>query len=201
MSIAYFAHELADPAVQKRVKMLRAGGRHVSLLGFERARFAGGQVMIPQPHVLGLTENGKLLSRAWSVLQAIPRAYELRRFWMRADALMARNLEMLLIVRVLAAILRLETRIIYECLDIHPLMDGATITAPNIAGWTPEDGWVIENEGVPPDIEVEETPATLLAGRDPQLEKAIEVAMQALAANPPQRSTRPPYPIRVPAER
>ena len=80
-------------------------------------------------------------------------------------------------------------------LDIHPLMDGATVTAPNIAGWTPEDGWVIENEGVPPDIEVEESPQTMLAGRDPQLEKAIEVVMQALAANPPQPSKRPPYPI------
>lgn len=85
-------------------------------------------------------------------------------------------------------------------LDIHALMDGATITAPNFAGWTPEDGWVIENEGVPPDIFVEETPATLLAGRDPQLEKAIEVALQALAANPPQLSTRPPYPVRVPSK-
>ena len=83
-------------------------------------------------------------------------------------------------------------------LDIHRLMDGATITAPNFAGWTPEDGWVVENEGVPPDIEVEETPQTLLAGRDPQLEKAIEVVMQALAANPPAVPPRPPYPVLAP---
>ena len=81
-------------------------------------------------------------------------------------------------------------------LDIHRLMDGATITAPNIAGWTPEDGWVIENEGVPPDIEVEETPQAMLAGRDLQLEK-VEVALQALAANPPSEPTRPPYPVRT----
>jgi tricorn protease len=83
-------------------------------------------------------------------------------------------------------------------LNIHRLMDGATITAPNFAGWTPEDGWVIENEGVPPDIEVEETPATMLAGRDPQLEKAIEVVLQALAAEPPAAPRRPPYPVRTP---
>ena len=38
------------------------------------------------------------------------------------------------------------------------LMDGGSVTAPNLAIWMPEDGWVVENEGVPPDIEVEQTP-------------------------------------------
>ena len=46
-------------------------------------------------------------------------------------------------------------------------MDGATITAPNLAIWDAEKGWVVENEGVPPDIEVEQTPADVIAGRDP----------------------------------
>jgi tricorn protease len=76
------------------------------------------------------------------------------------------------------------------------LMDGGTITAPNIAFWTPEDGWAVENEGVPPDIEVEQTPADVIAGRDPQLEKAIEVVMAELKKNPPARSTRPAYPVK-----
>ena len=67
------------------------------------------------------------------------------------------------------------------------LMDGGTITAPNLAIWTPEDGWVVENEGVPPDIEVEQTPADVIAGRDPQLEKAIEVVMAELKKNPPKQ--------------
>ncbi len=69
-------------------------------------------------------------------------------------------------------------------LEIHTLMDGGTITAPNIAGWTSEDGWVIENEGVPPDIEVEDSPQAMRAGRDPQLEKAIELALEALKKSP-----------------
>jgi len=49
-------------------------------------------------------------------------------------------------------------------------MDGGSITAPNLAIWT-EDGWIVENEGVPPDLNVEITPADYKAGRDPQLEK------------------------------
>jgi tricorn protease len=76
------------------------------------------------------------------------------------------------------------------------LMDGGGVTAPNLAIWT-EDGWVVENEGVPPDIEVEQTPALVIAGHDPQLEKAIEVVLKQLEANPPKKLVRPPYPVRV----
>jgi len=76
------------------------------------------------------------------------------------------------------------------------LMDGGSITAPNLAIWTAEDGWVVENEGVPPDIEVEQTPADVIAGRDPQLEKAIEVVLAELKKNPPAKIVRPPYPVR-----
>jgi len=76
------------------------------------------------------------------------------------------------------------------------LMDGGGITAPNLAIWTPEDGWVVENEGVPPDVEVEQTPADVIAGRDPQLEKAIEVVMEEIRKNPPPKATRPPYPVK-----
>jgi tricorn protease len=77
------------------------------------------------------------------------------------------------------------------------LMDGGEVTAPNFALWSPEGGWVIENEGVAPDIEVEQWPADLAAGRDPQLEKAIEIVLEELKKNPPARPQRPPYPVRV----
>lgn len=76
------------------------------------------------------------------------------------------------------------------------LMDGGQVTAPNLAIWA-EDGWVVENVGVPPDIEVEQTPAEVIAGHDPQLEKAIQVVMDALKKNPPKKLQRPPYPVRV----
>ena len=79
------------------------------------------------------------------------------------------------------------------------LMDGGMVTAPNLAIWT-EDGWVVENEGVPPDIEVEQNPADLLAGKDPQLERAIQVVMEELKKNPPSRPKRPAW-RSVPKER
>jgi len=77
------------------------------------------------------------------------------------------------------------------------LMDGGSITAPNLAFWTEEEGFGVENVGVPPDIEVEIAPADYAAGRDPQLEIAIEVIMDRLKKNPPKKMQRPPYPVRV----
>jgi tricorn protease len=81
-------------------------------------------------------------------------------------------------------------------LGFPTLMDGGVITAPNLAIWTPEEGWVVENEGVPPDIEVEQTPKDVIAGRDPQLERAIAVALEQLKAAPKAAPKRPAYPIR-----
>jgi tricorn protease len=76
------------------------------------------------------------------------------------------------------------------------LMDGGRVTAPNLAIWT-EDGFVVENEGVPPDVEVEQWPADVIAGKDPQLDKAIELVMADLKKNPPKEMKRPPFPVRV----
>ena len=77
------------------------------------------------------------------------------------------------------------------------LMDGGRVTAPDLAIFT-DKGWIVENEGVAPDIEVEQDPAAMAAGADPQLDKAIEVVLQALEKSPP--PARPaPAPAAAPA--
>jgi tricorn protease len=76
------------------------------------------------------------------------------------------------------------------------LLDGGYVTAPNVAIWT-EDGFIVENVGVAPDIDVEQSPAAVIDGRDPQLEKAIEVVLEQLRLNPPKEPVRPAYPVRV----
>ena len=73
------------------------------------------------------------------------------------------------------------------------------MTAPDLAIFT-EDGWVVENVGVAPDIEVEQDPAAVAAGKDPQLDRAIEVVLAELAKSPPaQPPARPPVPDSRPA--
>jgi len=74
------------------------------------------------------------------------------------------------------------------------LMDGGFVTAPNLAFFNTEGEWDVENHGVPPHIEVEFDPAAWRAGRDPQLERAVEVIMEALKKNPPPAPKKPPYP-------
>jgi len=74
------------------------------------------------------------------------------------------------------------------------LIDGGSVTAPHFAFYTPEGEWEVENHGVAPDIEIEMDPRAWRQGRDPQLEKAVEVVMEALRKNPPKQHKRPAYP-------
>jgi tricorn protease len=76
------------------------------------------------------------------------------------------------------------------------LMDGGAVTAPNLAFWT-KDGFGVENEGVGPDEDVEQWPADVIAGRDPQLERAIAIALRELERNAAEPLKRPAYPVRV----
>jgi len=59
-----------------------------------------------------------------------------------------------------------------------------------------KDGFIVENVGVAPDIEVEQWPAEVIKGNDPQLQKAIEVALKELEKNPQTPPVRPAYPVR-----
>jgi tricorn protease len=76
-------------------------------------------------------------------------------------------------------------------LGVPPTIDGGGITAPTLAFYDLSGRWAVENEGVAPDIEVENTPAEVLKGRDPQLERAVQEAMKLLEQNPIRRVPRP----------
>jgi len=78
-------------------------------------------------------------------------------------------------------------------LGFPTLMDGGTVTAPNLAFWTPDGGYIVENEGIAPDIDVEQTPKDVIAGRDPQLERAIAWVKEELRKNPPAEVKRPEF--------
>lgn len=70
-------------------------------------------------------------------------------------------------------------------------IDGGGITAPSLAFYDLKGEWRIENEGITPDIEVENTPAEVARGRDPQLERAVSEALRLLQQNPVRRVARP----------
>ena len=75
-----------------------------------------------------------------------------------------------------------------------PLMDGASVTSPDFGFFSPDGEWDVENHGVTPDVVVEMDPKLVAQGHDPQLERAVAVAMEKLAKNPPAEPKKPKYP-------
>jgi tricorn protease len=67
----------------------------------------------------------------------------------------------------------------------YSLVDGTTVTQPRYAFWLEGYDWGVENHGVDPDIEVVRSPADIAAGRDPQLDRAIDIALEHLSSHPP----------------
>lgn len=69
--------------------------------------------------------------------------------------------------------------------DLGPLIDGGTVNVPQFAGVVGLDGkYTVEGHGVEPDIVVKEDVSQQLAGKDPQLDKAIEVLEKEIQAHP-----------------
>lgn len=69
----------------------------------------------------------------------------------------------------------------------HALVDGTLTTQPEFAFWFEDVGWSIENRGTQPDVEVDIRPQDYAANADPQLDRAISMALEQLAAKPPKR--------------
>jgi tricorn protease len=78
--------------------------------------------------------------------------------------------------------------------DTPTFVDGGSMIAPR-GGFFDRDGkWAVENEGITPDIDVENWPKDVIAGKDPQLERAVQEAMRLLKDHPVERLTKEPPP-------
>lgn len=76
------------------------------------------------------------------------------------------------------------------------LIDGGFISVPTFGFWSKEGGWDIEGYGVDPDYEVDNPPHIVAKGKDPQLEKAIELILEAISDSDDLTPMRPPSPNR-----
>jgi tricorn protease len=80
---------------------------------------------------------------------------------------------------------------------LGPMIDGGSVTVP-LSGTNDVDGqWVIEGHGVDPDIVVENDPKSVIAGRDPQLERAVEELVKKMDAEPMKLPKRPADPVKT----
>ena len=81
--------------------------------------------------------------------------------------------------------------------DVPGLIDGGYITAPRGGFFNVQGQWDVEGVGITPDIVVQQTPALVAQGRDPQLERAVQEALRLLEANPVKLQAEPAPPVRV----
>jgi tricorn protease len=71
------------------------------------------------------------------------------------------------------------------------------VGAPRWGFFNADGEWDVENIGVTPDILVEQTPKLVIEGHDPQLEKAVEIALEMLETEGVELKSQPPDPVRV----
>ena len=122
LHVLYLVHDLADPAVRRRVLMLKAGGAEVTLAGFRRGEnmFAAVEGVVPVE--LGATKDARFAQRLHAVAGASATLARRLRGMARPDVIIARNLEMLALANRAAALFGGAPPIAYECLDIHRLL-------------------------------------------------------------------------------
>ncbi len=78
--------------------------------------------------------------------------------------------------------------------DTPLFIDGGSAIAPR-GGFFNRDGqWDVENKGIPPDVDVENTPKEVIAGHDPQLERAVQEGLRMLKEKPVTRLDHEPPP-------
>lgn len=120
--VLYLAHDLADPAIRRRVMTLQAGGASVSLAGFTRGENSHATVDGVSPIVLGETADGRFAQRIMAVgKSSLSLRGQLRNVG-KPDVIIARNLEMLALARRASAVFGRDIPVVYECLDIHRLL-------------------------------------------------------------------------------
>jgi tricorn protease len=74
------------------------------------------------------------------------------------------------------------------------LMDGGNVTAPNFGFFSPKGQWDVENHGTAPDVEIEMDPKAVHDGHDPQLERAVAIALEQMKTHPAPQPSRPAFP-------
>ncbi|HYW73520.1 MAG TPA: PDZ domain-containing protein [Pyrinomonadaceae bacterium] len=79
--------------------------------------------------------------------------------------------------------------------DTPTFIDGGSAIAPRGGFFARDNHWAVENEGVAPDVDIENWPKDVIAGHDPQLERAVQEAMRMMKEKPVDRATKePPFP-------
>src|SRR6266568_6950708 len=129
LKIAYLVHDLSDPAVHRRVRMLKAGSAQVVVIGFRRTAQRPRDVEGCQTVDLGETRDGAFIARIGSIASVAMRLERFDELLRGCQMVLARNLEMLFIAAKARRRHAPDATLVFECLDIHRLL-----LAENVSG-------------------------------------------------------------------
>ena len=124
MRLAYLVHDLADPAVARRLDMLAPHLSDAVVIGFHRGAVPPATVAGWPAVPLGQTEDAQLGKRILSVLQARLRLGEIGQHVRGATVVMSRQLETLVLARTARTRFAPGAMLVQECLDVHRLLVG-----------------------------------------------------------------------------
>jgi succinoglycan biosynthesis protein ExoL len=127
--LAYVVHDLADPAVARRLEMLRPFLADAVVLGFHRAETPPERISGWPAIALGRTQDARMAQRAAMVLRARLALGRLRPHFEGRDVILSRQLETLVLARAAQTAFAPKARLAQECLDVHRLM-----VRPDLAG-------------------------------------------------------------------
>jgi succinoglycan biosynthesis protein ExoL len=116
------AQDLADVNIQRRTEMLCAGGAQVTVAGFRRVPQSVENVAGCRTLDFGQTSNARFFQRIIAVAQKLISLRRYKALFTDADVIIARNLDMLLIATCGRTLCKPLPVLVYEVLDIHPLM-------------------------------------------------------------------------------
>ncbi|PWK75807.1 glycosyl transferase family 1 [Aminobacter sp. AP02] len=122
LHVLYLVHDVSDPAVRRRVIMLKAGGARLALAGFRRTDEPVKDIEGLRPIDLGYTRDGRFAQRIGAVAKASAGMPGSLGGLPTPDLIVARNLEMLALAQRARSTFAGSVPIVYECLDIHRLV-------------------------------------------------------------------------------
>lgn len=121
VKLGYVVHNLNDPAVERRCRMLELGGAQVKVAGFCRDTRLRKDIAEREPMLLGQSSDAAFIRRSISTARAMILRGPLEHYFSDCDAIIARNLEQLAIARTMVG----ARPLVYECLDIHRSLTGS----------------------------------------------------------------------------
>jgi succinoglycan biosynthesis protein ExoL len=122
LRVLYLVPNLADPAVGRRIGMLKTGGAEIATAGFRRSGVAMPDLPVTHAVQLGETFDARFAQRIMAVVSAAMSIVRRLGHLPPPDVIIARNLEMLPLAGRLQAHWGGTIPIVYECLDIHRLL-------------------------------------------------------------------------------